>query len=156
MLRGFVVMTRDFCLLSLGLGLGRQISSNEESTEQEGERGVNSPTHGKIVKALLAGLHRSQLDLKHVDGDADPDEHLGRLQGSYGHGDSLGKAIAEGRRRVVGIHDRVHEVVHENIMPTGSRQFHCRMPTVDEDNSVMVPVKEYDRSLSKNQEESVE
>lgn len=73
--------------------------------------------------------------------DDNTDNHLRDLATRDDNVDPLRNSVAERAHSVVRVHGSMNGEVHENEPTTGGAEVFARVPAVDEDSCVVVPVK---------------
>ena len=126
----------------------------EEVGEEEEVADVH---HDGIVNVLhrLLAIVAARLHFVRLNVDEYADGHLRYLHRRDHHVDRLRYAHLYGAEGVVGVHERVHGVVHHHEPATGRRVVGVAVPHVDEHADVMVPVQEDEALLSEDDEDRV-
>lgn len=89
------------------------------------------------------------------DIDRTADDHLRQLEGCDDHGDGFRWRVSHRAKGVVGVHDGVDKVVHDDEPASGGSVLGVGEPGVEEDGDVVVPVKEDERLFPENDEDGV-
>lgn len=141
----------DLVLAPTGAHVGLVEESGEEYkvAKVHGERELDvEPGDVTLVLVLLQILGRPYVD------DA-ADNHLSQLAGGDEHGDVFPRPVAHGTQRVVGVHDGVHAVVHDDVPACGRCVLRVGEPRVEQHGYVVVPVQEDEGLLAQNDEHRV-
>ena len=128
----------DFELLRLGSG---QISIVEELEKQQKVRKVHNKRPDDVLHANMASGTAFYLIPGNIV-DVDAENHLKDLSTRDCDVYPFGDLESESSKGVVWVHGRVDGVVHEDEPATGAGEVLGRVPAVDENCCVMVPVKE--------------
>jgi hypothetical protein len=147
---------RRGCELLALAGVARQIRQVEEPREEDEVAGVHGDgeldVSGRDVAGGVTGLLEETV---RPDIDGTTKDHLCQLEGCDDHGDETGRAEFQRTQSVVGVHQRVHTVVHDHEPAGGGGVFGVGEPGVHEDGDVMVPVEEDQRLLAQHDEDGV-
>mmetsp|Transcript_63629 Transcript_63629/g.127615 ORF Transcript_63629/g.127615 Transcript_63629/m.127615 type:complete len:248 (-) Transcript_63629:291-1034(-) len=134
-------------------GLALHAVSGEEKLREEDEvRGVHPERRCQVRDVAVAFGHsppHEDVDVEESDHDAAG--HLGKLQDRHEQSPLRGP-LAHRREEVVEVHDRVHGVVHCDEVDPGRHLPHERMPTVQQDGAMVVPMKEPHLPLASDEE----
>ena len=125
------------CLLDdFPLALDKVPSDKELEKQKEVGSVHEKGRHVVVVSDPAVGASDKE---KAEDGQDDPHHHLGYLQRR--HQDGPGRTDLDRHEEIVKVHDGMNPVVHHTeIQPTG-RLGHVRMPTIQQNRNVMVPMQ---------------
>lgn len=136
------------------LGLAANVGLEEELAEEDKvaevhERGPDDVVH--VRGTLLALLHPGVDQV--VDHAAH--HHLGDLRQRDEHGELAGHLEAGRPQRVVGVHDRVHQVVHGHEPAPAGHHVLVGVPGVEQHSDVVVPMQEDQLLFPQDDEQSI-
>jgi hypothetical protein len=94
-------------------------------------------------------------NIRRIDGQEHPDEHLGNL--SHRNPDRIEPLGLHSHchEEVVEIHHGVNTIVHGDEESTRRRVVHVGMPREEKHRNVMIPVKEHKRLLMNHNKEGI-
>lgn len=96
-------------------GIARQIREVEEAREENEVAGVHGDGEFDVGRRDVAGGMSGLLEESmRPDVDGTADHHLRQLQGGDDHRDEAWRAEFQRTEGVVGVHQRVHAVVHDH------------------------------------------
>lgn len=117
------------------------VSLVEESGKEDKVRKVHEQRQFDVLLADVARFAvLFQLISPQVDGASS--HHLRKLRYRNGHRDETRDSIVHRLEGIVRVHGRVHCKVHSNEPARRSRVFCKRIPRIDQNGGMMVPMKE--------------
>lgn len=81
--------------------------------------------------------------------------HLDQLQACDHHRDGAGNWKFDGFEGIVGVHNGVNQIIHDNEPSCGSSVFRIGVPCVQEHGDMMIPVQKDERLFPKYDEDGV-
>lgn len=136
--------------------IARQIREVEEAREEDEVAGVHGDGELDVGRRDVAGGVTGLLkEAMRPDVDGTADDHLRQLQGCDDHRDEAGRAELQRTEGVVGVHQRVHAVVHDHEPAGRGGVLGVGEPRVHEDGDVVVPVEEDQRLFAQHDEDGV-
>jgi hypothetical protein len=145
------------------LGLLEPVTSNKELQKQE----EVAPVHDKSCRivfrpeltrrfAIAIGIILFVLvKVKGCAGDGHADDHLRNLKAGDNHGIEPLGLPAHGCEKVVSVHAGVYRVVHSDKENTRRWFGRVRMPAVEENGNVMIPVQKDEGFLMNDNEKGI-
>lgn len=120
----------------------------EQQVAEVHDEGVEDVVHGgEAVDVMVPVIEEPQ--------NAQPHEHLRDLHERDQHGDGSRHASAGRSKRVVAVHERVDGVVHAHEPAAAGHTVFIRVPAVEQDSDVMIPVQEDQTLLTQDDEHRV-
>jgi hypothetical protein len=118
-----------------------------------------TPVHDKRRRVVVGGNAAGGLGLVQVKtehGQRDADDHLGYLQDRDEDWFEPAGTALDGHQAVVPVHDSVDKVVHHHKENTTAAFGHVRVPTIQQDRHVMVPMQKDERLFVYHNKEGIE
>ena len=137
-------------------GLGLEVPSDEELHEQEQVASVHDKG-GRVVFALelARAFLVSRVEVEGRECHGHTDNHLRNLERCDVHWiEPLGSEL-DGHEEIVEVHAGMDGVVHDDEKDSRWACRHVRMPAVQKDRDVMIPVKEDELLFVDDNEERV-
>jgi hypothetical protein len=140
----------------LGLFRCRKVPANKELSKEEQVTSIHDEGCRIVFSfnlAIAVGVIHEII--KGHQGDGDSNNHLTNLKGRDEHRIEPLGADPHGHEGVVKVHAGVNRVVHDNEKDSRRRCGNIRMPAIEQNCNVMVPVKENKGLFVNNDEERV-
>lgn len=128
----------------------------EKSAEQNeiGEVDTDSDQSGRQRRLargrgqIFIGARRNVIDVQNVDAKKRTNQKLRYLHGGYERRQKFGALPTSGFHGVVGVHESVYEIIHENAPTPGALFKVVGEPRVGQNRAMVVPVQKDDRPFS--------
>lgn len=125
--------------------------------EEDGEEQQVAEVHDKGVDDVVHGGDAVDFVFPEIEEpqNAQPHEHLRDLHECDQHGDGSRHASAGRSNRVVAVHECMDGVVHGHEPAAAGHTVFIRVPAVQQDSDVMIPVQEDQTLLTQDDEHRV-
>jgi hypothetical protein len=131
-----------------------EVSANKELKKEEQITSVHDKRCRVVLFFNAAGWVRLVV-VKTEQGHNNTHHHLRDLKDGNDHGIEPLGAKLHGHQKVIAIHGSMYAVVHHNEKDSGRRGCHVRMPAVQENSNMVVPMQEDERLFVDDNEEGV-